>query len=276
MGVVFDDLVYAKNNNISKGFIYLKNLNYSFNCGEVYGLIGDAAIIVGKLLVLDKRPSKGSIGVNGVNVSKTAKIKNIDDIKGNLKFVDFNEKNVFIERDFLSELRHHVKSGEEVLRKRAVQALNMVGLDESYMDVNLFDLSSTLYKKVLLAVTLCSNPKVLVLNDFDKGMCDKDKIFYKRLFVKLKTRYNKMIVIISTDIKFMIDLVDNYLVFDEGSVVLSGSKELLYNDKLYLYINKPAIIDFIMYINKLGIDMLEYTDVKELLKGIYRNLENKK
>ncbi len=277
MGVVFDDLVYAKNNNISKGHIYLKSINYKFDCGRVYGFIGDASIIVGKLLVLDKRPSKGHINVNGVSISKTSKVGNIDEIRGNLKFVDFNERYIFVENNIVDELKQFIKNrSNEEIRLRAVKALEMVGLDNSYIDINLYSLSSTLYKKIYLAIILCMNPKVLVLNDFDKGLCDKDKIFFKRLFVKLSTRYNKLVVIISTDVRFMIDLVNEIVVFDEGSVVLSGDKGLFYNEKLYNYIDKPSIIDFTNYVNDKDIGILEYTDVKELLKDIYRNLENKR
>ncbi len=275
MEIEFNELLYAQNNNINEGKIYLNEISYKFKSGHIYGLVGDANEVVGKLVVLDKRPTKGELKVDGVVIKKTAKIDNIDEIKRGLVYIDFSAKYKFAKESFLDELRFLLDSRRisKDVKNYALNSLIMVGLDESYLERNLWDLSTSESKKVLLALNLCLNPKVMVIKDLEYGLVYKERVKLKRLLLKLKTRYNKMIFVISRNVEFLFDLVDKILIFNKGELVLDGDKDDFYNEVLYEYLDKPKIVEFIKYANSKNHNILPYTDNKELLKGIFRDVE---
>ena len=278
MEIEFKDLLYAQNNNVVSGYVYLKEFNYIFKSGVAYALLGDASEVVAKLAVLDKRPTKGSVLVNGNVIKKTAKIENFEEIKKDLVYIDFASKYKFVKNNFRDELVFWLNRKKMIknVDKLAVQSLMMVGLDETFLDKNLWNLSSAESKKVLLALNLCLNPKVLVIKDIDYGLVYKDRLNIKRLLIKLKSRYDKMLFILSSNCDFLIDLVDKVLVINNGEIILDGNKDVFYNNLLYKYIKKPKIIEFIKYANNKGHELLPYTDIKELIKAIYRDVENKR
>lgn len=277
MEIEFQDLVYAANNNLTSGKVFLNEINYCFKAGNIYAIGGDADFVVGQLITLDKRPTKGAVLINNKAIKKTAKIDNIDSIKKDLVYIDFLAKYKFAKETFLEELTFllNSKSLHKDIVKYGVDALKMVGLSEDYVNYSLWELSSSEEKKVLLALYLCMNPKVLVLKNVDYGFCEKDLRGIKRLLIKLK-RYNKIIVIIGAKVEFLFGLVDKVLIFDNGSLVLEGEKDIFYNNRLYEYMAMPKIVEFILYANKRGHKILNYTDIKELLKGIYRDVSDRR
>ena len=149
----------------------------------------------------------------------------------------------------------------------------IVGLSEDYLDRKTNTLSFTEKKKVMLACAMSYNPSVLILEDFEKGLIFRDREYFRKLFLKLKNKFNKTIILISTDITFMFELVDKVYVINKGKIVLSGGKEIYYDDKLYKYIEMPRIVEFTKYAHECGHNILEYTDIKELIKELYRNVK---
>ena len=69
---------------------------------------------------------------------------------------------------------------------------------------------------------------------------------------KLKSNYNKNIIIVSDNISYFLDTLDEYIIFNNGKVVVTGDKKDLYNE-----------------------DLSNYLDINELIKGIYRSVEGK-
>ena len=125
-------------------------------------------------------------------------------------------------------------------------------------------------KKVKLACLMSYNPEVLILNDFEKGLSFKERDYFKKLFIKLKTKFNKTIILLSRKLDFVMDLVDKVYVINKGKVVLEGNKDIFYDDKLYKYVDMPKIVEFTKYVELQGYKINEYTDFKELIKELYR------
>ena len=69
--------------------------------------------------------------------------------------------------------------------------------------------------------------------------------------------------------------MDEYIIFHKGKVVVSGDKKDLYNEDLYKYIKCPKIISFIKMVKDKDINLSNYLDINELIKGIYRSVEGK-
>ena len=170
--------------------------------------------------------------------------------------------------------KYNYKKDEE--RKRAEDALKMVGLPREYLDRNPYSLSSGEKKLLSIATSLILNPKVIILDNPTLGLDNEREEFIIKLFKKLKSRYHKTIIIISSDINFMLKIIDNYVILRKGKITSMGKKkELLINtDKLKsANLEVPLIIEFINMVKKKKNITLEYTfDIKELMKDIYRNV----
>ena len=69
--------------------------------------------------------------------------------------------------------------------------------------------------------------------------------------------------------------MDEYIIFHKGKVAVSGDKKDLYNEDLYKYIKCPKIISFIKMVKDKDINLSNYLDINELIKGIYRSVEGK-
>ena len=78
---------------------------------------------------------------------------------------------------------------------------------------------------------------------------------------------------ITKDLTAMFDLVDKMHVINKGKLVISGGKEIFYDNKLYKYVEMPKIVEFTKYAQDCGHNILEYTDIKELIKELYRNVQ---
>ena len=254
--------VCLKTDKINKNLI---NVNYSFKEGITFcnGLSGK---VLKELLFQERKIDNGL-----VMVSEFATKKDVGVIGWNTAN-DFNKSNL---ADEVIYLINEYSLNYKEAAKRIKDALIMAGLNTNYMNIYFSDLSSTEIKKISLALMLFVNPKIMIMDYYDKNLCDSDIIYFKKLIHKLATMYGKNIIICSDNINPYLGIIDNIVIFKDGIIKFIGNKNDLYNDDLYKYIDKPDIISFIKYANDNGHKLDNYVDIKELIKAIYRDVENK-
>ena len=158
-------------------------------------------------------------------------------------------------------------------KKKILEALKMVNLSEDYLLKKSNDLSNSEYNKLRLASDLVNNEKLIILDYFDRGLCYKEKEYFKRLFKKLAKEYGIVFYIKTNDFSFVIDLADEYLIFDNDTIVKNILKKDIYKEEAYKYYDKHTIIDFVLKSRKYNHLKDNYTDIKDVLKAIYRELE---
>lgn len=153
---------------------------------------------------------------------------------------------------------------KDIVTKKTLASLKMVGLAESLVDEDISSLSRGEQNKVGLASKLLDD--VIVLKDFSVGLTKKELTFYKRLFKKISS-YNKKIILIDKNAELFIDLVDNIYVIDEDILYETND---IYDAKLYDYIDKPFLVEFTMLSEDYGVKLNHYYELDELLKALYR------
>lgn len=156
--------------------------------------------------------------------------------------------------------------------KKIIEALKMVNLSEDYLLKKSNDLSNAEYNKLRLVSDLVNNEKIIILDYFDKGLCYKEKEYFKRLFKKLSKNYGINFYIKTNDFAFCIDLVDEYLLFKNNKIVKSVLKKDIYKEEVYKYYDKHTLVDFVVKSRKHNHLKDDYTDIKDILKAIYREL----
>lgn len=260
MGIRLDNVSYMDK---------IKNISYEFMDGKITGVIGSSGS--GKSLI--------SYFISDIISDYDGSIISTYDIR-DIGYVFQKPEEAFIFETVRDEIAFGIKRYNYKLDEiddRINGAMKMVGLPLSYLDRSPFSLSSGERESLALAIILAVNPKVIVLDDpsvfLDNYGCDK----LIRLLKKISSRYGKMVILFSSDVDFLINVIDNYVLLKNGKVISSGSKRDMFDD-----INKfrnaqvsvPRIIKFISSANKKYGVNLEYTfDIKELMKDIYRNVK---
>ena len=275
MEIIFNKLSFIENSRSSFEKKYLEDINIVINQGSIIGFVGDILDIIGKLLLVVKRPTKGEIKLGDVVIKKTTHIDNINELRKHIGFINTNSNKRFSEKTVQKEISNIMKNYDcktNNVLKHIVDSLKIAGLNESYLERNPVELSEIEQKKVLLACVMSYNPEVIILDSFMRGMCFREKEYFRKLFLKLKNKYDKTIIVLGDNLSFLFDFVEKVYVINKGKMVLNGEKDIFYNDKLYKYVDMPKIVEFTKYAKEQGHNILEYTDIKELIKELYRNV----
>ncbi len=270
MEIIFNKLSYTDK---SKNIKLLDNINMDIKPGSIVSIFGDNSDILANLLNVIKRPTSGEIKLDNIIVRRTSHINNITGLRKKIGYV--SDSVLFIKEIVKDEIKNVLSNygykASNVI-KHIVDSLMMVGLNEEYLDRRIDTLSTSEKKKLQLAIVLSYNPEVIILNGFFQGLYYRDREYFKKLFIKLKSNYNKTIIMLTNDLKDTFNIVDKIYVINKGNLVISGGKELYYGNKLYKYVETPKIIEFTKYAQEQGHTILEYTDLKELIKELYRNV----
>ena len=275
MEIIFNQLSYIENKKTSSEKRYFDEVNMIINSSSIVGIKMDYSDIIGELLMIIKRPTKGEIKIGDIIVKRTTHVNNINVLRRKFGIVPF-ENNVYLKKTVKDEIKNAMSNygyKTKNISKHISDSLMIVGLDDSYLGRDPNTLSYVEKKKVNLALAMSYNPEVLVIESFDKGLTFREREYFRKLFLKLKNKYNKTVILVNSELTFMFDVVDKLFVINKGRLVFSGDKDIFYEDKLYKYVEMPKIVEFIKYANLNGHNILEYTDIKELIKGLYRDVK---
>lgn len=256
------DFTYEKINYEKKEV--LKNINMKFETGKITSIIGKSGSGKTTLLELIDNilvPTKGE--------------KRIEDVNKIGFLFQFPEEQ-FFNQTVKKELEVVLKLSDykKDINKRINDVLEMVNLNDDYLNENPFNLSSGEKRKLALATVLILNPKVILLDEPTIGLDDKDKNEMIKLIRMLKNRYNKTIIIASHDMNFIHKITDYIYVLDNKKIIMEGDKYSIFKqeDKLNkIKIKVPNLISFSNKVLKTKKIKIGYRDdINDLIKDIYR------
>ena len=83
-----------------------------------------------------------------------------------------------------------------------------------------------------------------------------------------------MIILLSKDTSFCYEVTDYVYLMNYTKIVKSGKKNILEDEKLLLDNNLevPQIVSFVNACNKKGHNINYYTNILDLIKGVYRDV----
>ena len=241
----------------------LNNISYTFKDGITF-VNGLSGLLIKELLFQEVKASCGYVCLDS-----DGKIYDIAYLSNETSFTKESLKDEILYLTKLYNLKY------KDIDKRLKDSLTMANLDYRYIDMKFCDMSLNELKKCSLVVSLYLNAKIFILDYFEKQMSSKDIEYLKKLVYKLSSMYNKNVIICSNKIDLFLNIIKNIVIFKEGSIVFNKSIKEVYNNDLYKYIDEPNIISFIKYLDTKKHKFDQYIDIKELLKAIYRDVENK-
>jgi energy-coupling factor transport system ATP-binding protein len=126
----------------------------------------------------------------------------------------------------------------------AQKAIVQVGLDETYLKRNPFNLSGGEKKRVSIAGILALDPDILVLDEPTSGLDPKGKSQMMELFTAIQKQTDKTIIIITHDMDLVYRYMDRVIVMHEGRLIRDESPDRLFHRKnlAELHLDYPETI----------------------------------
>lgn len=160
-------------------------------------------------------------------------------------------------------------------KKKINDSLRIVGLDTTYLNRNINSLSSSERILVILAISLLSNPDIIILLNLFKYLDKTNEKDLIMLLEKIKDQYNKTIVLINDDSEIMYKYT-KYLFIKKNNLFIEDETDKLLQRVDFLHKNNikvPEIVELTHLIKKKKKIKLEYhKDVRDILKDIYKHV----
>lgn len=245
-----------------------KNLNVSFSCSMIHGIVGQCGS--GKTILLEliaglRKPISGTVDIPYQNIQKNVGyVKELENIEIFSTVMEWMQNSIY----------YYKKMSMTDMTLRMIDSLKMVGLDGTYLKRKVERLSEGEIRKISLAIGLFHNPKILILDDPFRFLDMKSKNDLCKFLRMLKNRYKKTIILSTNDMDMLQKVVDNVYILFEGKIVTFGNKNDVFKDDKLLKkygVSLPKCIKFSNTVfNKKGIKIGYRDDINDLIKDIYR------
>ncbi|MCF7924137.1 MAG: energy-coupling factor transporter ATPase [Candidatus Izimaplasma sp.] len=260
MGIRFNEVShkYSSFSNVNTSAIYQVSLAIDAK-DEFIALVGHTGS--GKTTLAKHMnalifPTAGNVEIFGKTITK----KRNKDIKYNeirqkvgLVF-QFPEYQLFEEtvlKDVMfGPLNFHIDKKEA--ERLAIDAIKLVGLDESYLNRNPYNLSGGEKKRASIAGILAMDPEILVLDEPTSGLDPAGKRVLMELFLDIYKTTNKTIIIITHDMDLVYEYFSRVVVMNEGKLVYDGTPEKLFkeHDLSKNHLDYPNTVKVLSHLNK--------------------------
>lgn len=279
MEVVFDHVGLIINKGTPLEKTILSDISFEIYKNGIYSFVG--ASNSGKTAIADiinalMSPTSGKAYI-GKKVNDGKRIKNVNSLRLETGYVYKNPYDMFFNKTVEEEIKFGIKYFKYRTKKMSMRiqdALTLVGLDESYLNINPQILNLVDAKKVALACVLAYNPSIIILDEYTNGLSNRDKNDLVRLLRILKNNYNKTIIVLTKDTTFAHQVSDEVYLLYLTKMIAKGDRTLLRDAQVLKSIGLeiPQIVKFVDICNKKGHDINYYVNIQDLIKGVYNDV----
>ncbi len=286
MGIYFNEVTHEYASYSKKTYKAIQNISLKIEKNNEFialiGHTGSGKSTLAKHMNALIFPTSGSMDIFGNHITqKRDKKISYNAIRKNVGLVfQFPEYQLFeetVEKDIMFGPLNFKVSQEEA-KELAKNALKLVGLDESYLKRNPFNLSGGEKKRVSIAGILAIDPDVLVLDEPTSGLDPAGKNTLMSLFKDIHQKTNKSIIIITHDMDLVYQYFNRVIVLKDGELSFDGVPDNLFKSDLleHNHLDYPNTIKTLLFIkNKLKLDVNIYQKtVEDVVKEIKRVTQN--
>lgn len=202
----------------------LKDVNLTISDNQFIGIIGHTGSGKSTLIQLFNglmKPTSGEVLYNGENIWNEN--YNLKKLRSEVGLVFQYPEHQLFEVDVLSDVCFGPKNqglSGDAMTERAKEALQQVGLDESYYKKSPFELSGGQKRRVAIAGILAMHPQVLVLDEPTAGLDPKGRDEILDLVASLHREQRITVILVSHSMEDVANYVDRIVVMNKGSVFL--------------------------------------------------------
>ena len=201
----------------------LKDICLEIPHGQFVGVIGHTGS--GKSTLIQHfngllKATSGVIYYNGKNIYENG--YSMKDLRSQVGLVFQYPEHQLFEVDVLTDVCFGPKNQglpAEECKKRALEALKLVGLKEKYYDRSPFDLSGGQKRRAAIAGVLAMRPKVLVLDEPTAGLDPKGRDEILDQIAYLHKESDMTVILVSHSMEDIAKYVDRIIVMNHGEVM---------------------------------------------------------
>ena len=232
------DFTYQPNTPFEQRALF--DINLTIQDGSYTAIVGHTGS--GKSTLLQHlnalvKPTKGQVTIGERVITPETDNKNLKPIRKKVGIVfQFPEAQLFeetVERDIAFGPKNFGVSDEEA-KKLAKKMLDLVGLDEKYLQHSPFELSGGQMRRVAIAGVLAMEPEVLVLDEPTAGLDPKGRKEMMEMFSRLHKEHNMTIVLVTHLMDDVANYADHVIVLEKGQIVRAGAPQEVFQETQWL------------------------------------------
>ena len=210
-----------------------KNISFSIEKGEIFGLIGLSGAgksTLVRCLNLLERPTSGTVRVNGKNLTELSE-KELRKERQKIGMI-FQHFNLLMQRTALDNVCFPmeiagIKKAEA--RKKALEYLKIVGLEEKALSYP-SQLSGGQKQRVAIARVLASDPQILLCDEATSALDPQTTKAILELIKEINRDYGITVVVITHEMSVVQEICDKVAVLERGALVEIGTVEELFRN----------------------------------------------
>ena len=224
-------------------------VSFTLDAGKTLGIVGESgsgksvtASSIMRLLPQNGKIMGGEIDFDGVDVMKLSK-KQLVALRGNEMAMIFQDPMTSLDPVFkvgnqmVEMICAHQKVTKDEARAMAVDALRKVGIPnpEKRMDAYPYELSGGMCQRVIIAMAICSHPKVIIADEPTTALDVTVQARVLELLRELQGRLNTAILLITHNLGVVWEMCDDVMVMYAGQTVEKADTKELYAEPLHPY-----------------------------------------
>ena len=209
--------------------VLVDNLNFKLYEGQCLGILGESGSgksTLGRVICGMLKPDSGIYTLNDVEIYKSKSNKKILQEKLSIVFQDyttstnprFKIKDIIAEGLFVYKKR--AKKNID-LKKEIVHLLEMVGLDETFLNRFPHQLSGGQLQRVCIARAVACQPEVILLDEAISSLDAHTQVQVMDLLKELKEKLNLTYIFITHDLTSITYLCDEVVFLKDGKITES-------------------------------------------------------
>lgn len=284
MSVELKDVTYTYSPGTAYEMHALEHVSMEIQDGQFVGVIGHTGS--GKSTLVQHfngliRPTSGHVYYNGEDIWQEG--YNLRELRSHVGLVFQYPEHQLFETDVLTDVCFGPKNqglSPEECKERAKEALQHVGLDESYYEKSPFELSGGQKRRVAIAGVLAMNPSFLILDEPTAGLDPKGRDEILDQLALLHETRGISIMLVSHSMEDIARYVERIIVMNKGHVAFDDTpKEVFshYKELEEMRLAAPQMTYIMHALKERGMDVdVTATTVEEAKDSILKALKKRK
>lgn len=261
--------------------VILENINEQdwefstiLSSSDIIGITGPEYEELLNILTLKELPS-GTIKIDDVTVDNNNYLEYYKAIsKVDKKIKKINYLNTV--KELMNYIINYYHLQIKNIDKKEKDSLKIVGLKEDLLDRNITSLSRSEQKKIQIAISLLSNPDIIILDDPFRFLDMKSKKRIINVLKKLKEQFNKIIIIGTNDADILYQYTTKMLFVKNKRIFYEVETNEGYERVDYLKRNGYAVPNSVLFtykaIKRKKVKINYQKDIRDMIKDIYKHI----